>query len=715
MSLSFKKQNEQRNSDAKSFISYQQQTQNSQDKLNMSFSPNDQNFEIDQHITNSNDKSHLMQLSPKSQALNRQELDDYTNQYLHQFQSLNQTNQRSPEVIRNANSSQNSIKRSFLGKQCNSYYISQEISTPTEKLSRQSNIINEKSSQEASQSKQSDSVLMRSSTKQSQQDRSFSKNSIYQQRPQSSLNSSELYMSKSLKDKYFSPQKQSKLNASSLIPLSNTEIIGSISCSTILNKSTSLLNKSTNSMNKSTTSLNKSTLSNKNQHYSENIQQKSMKQSQKLNNFDDIQKKSALNRLGLRLKPVCSAHKHQQLKYICIDQRCLDKERVLCEKCITSFDHEFHDFKTIEEFILLLESSYEAFLRKFFHFKNIKEELEHPSFLGNINQLINQIKEQMCQNFDQIKQKIQNQYQIILQQMDKEQKQQESEEQRRKSKIQDYSEIKYTGGYLQSINNQYLQKDKFQQGKSSHLKVSSDGIEQEIERLEKIDQFMQSIVQKNFFDLTKKEINMSLGLASRSHYLKIDQLHNTLSNKYNKLKNTFNEAVYQYTQKLQLALKEVFDKHSDFKIPLPDKYSPDQIQNDLENQYQQLEQEIKYKKKQLKLVKQNIIQQDQARAQNKLLTRIEPTFPYNTYNSNCYHLTETGIICNTTPIFECCQQAYQCVKCHYKFCKHQPKITNPSKRYCMKCLSVFKVDFPTDVSINCDDCINKQQEQSLIH
>ncbi|EAR90491.2 hypothetical protein TTHERM_00115390 (macronuclear) [Tetrahymena thermophila SB210] len=714
MSLSYKKQNEHRDSDVKNIVSQLQQTQDCQDKLNMSFSPNDQHFEIDQNQISSNDKSHYSQLSPISQNLKKQELDDYTNQYLNQFQSPNQRS--SPEVIRNTNSSQNSMKRNFLGKQCSSNYISQEISTPTDKLSRQSHIIFEKSPQEASQSKQSDSVLMRSSTKQSQMDRSFSKNSIYQQRPQSSLNSSEFYMSKSLKDKYFSPQKQTKLNASSLIPLSNTEIIGSISCSTILNKSTSLLNRSTNSMNKSTASLNKSTVSNKNNLNQQNIiQQKSMKQSQKLNNFDDILKKSALNRLGLTLKPVCSAHKHQQLKYICVDQKCLDKERVLCEKCISSFDHEFHDLKTIEEFILQLESSYETFLRKFFHFKSIKEELEHPSFLGNINQLINQIKEQICQNLDEIKDKIQNQYQIILQQMDKEEKQQESEEQRRKSKIQDYSEIKYVGGYLQQINNQQIQKDRFQQGQSSsHLKVSADGIEQEIERLEKIDQFMQSIVQKNFFDLTKKEINMSLGLVSRSHYLKIDQLHNTLSTKYNKLENTFNEAVYQYTQKLQLALKEVFNNHTDFKIPLPDQYSPTQIKNDLVNQYQQLELEIKYKKKQLKLAKQNIIQQDQARTQNKLLKRIEPTFPYNTYNNNCYHLTEAGIICNTTPIFECCQQAYQCVQCHYKFCKHQPKITNPSKRYCMKCLSVFKVDFPTDVSINCDDCIKKQQEQNEI-
>ncbi|KAL4468616.1 hypothetical protein ABPG74_005119 [Tetrahymena malaccensis] len=711
MSLSFKIQNEQRNSDSNNLVSYQEQIQNSNDKLNMSFSQNLQDIETDQQKINSNQKSHFTQLSPITQNLNNQKLEDYTNQYMHQFQS---PNQRSPEVIRHTNSSQNSMKRNFLDKQCSSNYISQEMSTPTEKLSRQSNLIFEKSPQEVSQSKQSDSVLMRSSTKQSQQDRSFSKNSICQQRPQSSLNSSEFNLSKSLKNKYFSPQKQSRLNASSLIPLSSTEIIGSISCSTVMNKSTCLLNKSTNSMNRSTVSLNKSTVSNKNPLMSDSIQQKSMKQSQKLNNFDDILKKSALNRLGLTLKPVCSAHKHQQLKYICIDQKCLDKERVLCEKCISSFDHEFHDLKTIEEFILQLESSYETFLRKFFHFKSIKEELEHPSFLGNINQLINQIKEQMCQNLDQIKDNIQNQYQIILQQMDKEEKQQESEEQRRKSKIQDYSEIKYVGGYLQQINNQQLQKEKFQQGKNGHLKVSAEGIEQEIERLEKIDQFMQSIVSKNFFDLTKKEINMSLGLVSRSHYVQIDQLHNTLSNKYNKLENTFNEAVYQYTQKLQLALKEVFDKHSDFKIPLPDQYSPTQIKNDLVDEYQKLELEINYKKKQLKIVKQNIIQQDQARIQNKLLKRIEPTFPYNTYNSNCYHLVDAGIICNTTPIFECCQQAYQCVQCHYKFCKHQPKITNPSKRYCMKCLSVFKVDFPTDISINCDDCINKQQQQNQI-
>jgi len=42
--------------------------------------------------------------------------------------------------------------------------------------------------------------------------------------------------------------------------------------------------------------------------------------------------------------------------------------------------------------------------------------------------------------------------------------------------------------------------------------------------MEEIGGFMEGISNKNFFDLSRTELNLSLALISRDHFLKLDEL-----------------------------------------------------------------------------------------------------------------------------------------------------------------------------------------------
>lgn len=92
-------------------------------------------------------------------------------------------------------------------------------------------------------------------------------------------------------------------------------------------------------------------------------------------------------------------------------------------------------------------------------------------------------------------------------------------------------------------------------------------------------------------------------------------------------------------------------------------------------------------------VNSNIVQ-----TKNQLM---QEKFQYNIFQQSCQHV----IPCNTIPIFDCCNQAFQCQVCHDKAANHRCFLSNPSKRYCMKCLRMFEVPFFSNVSINCNNCI----------
>lgn len=71
--------------------------------------------------------------------------------------------------------------------------------------------------------------------------------------------------------------------------------------------------------------------------------------------------------------------------------------------------------------------------------------------------------------------------------------------------------------------------------------------------------------------------------------------------------------------------------------------------------------------------------------------KILRTFPHILYTEDCKHRQT----CNTIPIFSCCNKAYPCVQCHgYK--SHPPRISVPSYRYCMRCLEIYLVIYPTN-------------------
>eukprot|EP00825_Cyclidium_porcatum_P007504 TRINITY_DN13765_c0_g1_i1.p2 TRINITY_DN13765_c0_g1~~TRINITY_DN13765_c0_g1_i1.p2 ORF type:complete len:113 (-),score=7.85 TRINITY_DN13765_c0_g1_i1:201-539(-) len=81
-----------------------------------------------------------------------------------------------------------------------------------------------------------------------------------------------------------------------------------------------------------------------------------------------------------------------------------------------------------------------------------------------------------------------------------------------------------------------------------------------------------------------------------------------------------------------------------------------------------------------------------------------------TYTEQCTH---QQVKCNTVPIFECCNQSYQCPKCHDKYNVHKAKLINPSKRYCMKCYTVFQVDYDQTIPINCNSCLEKDIQAKI--
>ncbi|CAD8148017.1 unnamed protein product [Paramecium octaurelia] len=254
-----------------------------------------------------------------------------------------------------------------------------------------------------------------------------------------------------------------------------------------------------------------------------------------------------------------------------------------------------------------------------------------------------------------------------------------------------------------------------------------------------------SLGSKNIYEMSQDELKESLDFIQGKHLQELEQMkqetNHYLGQKISQVEKAWNE----YKKQLEVDLSHLLDENN--KLVFLDPQSKEFLEYKLnfyeqkekkvkemrqpyftqlevikeEEQYQQetlkkimslqnsdfnlKDEEIKKEKdkvtkaeqflKQQKEIKQREKEKEKQREREKLLL----TFPYKIYTEECGHRVQ----CNTIPIFGCCNKAYPCAKCHGNIA-HPARIQVPSYRYCMKCLEIYLVMYPTNYSVNCLKC-----------
>ncbi|CAK55911.1 unnamed protein product (macronuclear) [Paramecium tetraurelia] len=249
---------------------------------------------------------------------------------------------------------------------------------------------------------------------------------------------------------------------------------------------------------------------------------------------------------------------------------------------------------------------------------------------------------------------------------------------------------------------------------------------------------------KNIFDMTQEELKESLSFIQGKHLSEveyiIDETEKYLTTKVDQVQQSWNDFREQLQFELSTALgdnnkiqiidskqrKEYAQQKLQILAQKQEKYleqfRPFQIiMNEVQEEEKKVEvQKQEEVKRQSQIQKQQLIQkkkEQQQRELEQIKVKEEQkknekqferekqlrTFPHILYTQDCPH----RLPCNTIPIFSCCNKAYPCTQCHgYQF--HPPRISNPSYRYCMNCLEIYLVLFPTNQSVNCLKCQIKQ-------
>ncbi|CAD8051749.1 unnamed protein product [Paramecium primaurelia] len=246
---------------------------------------------------------------------------------------------------------------------------------------------------------------------------------------------------------------------------------------------------------------------------------------------------------------------------------------------------------------------------------------------------------------------------------------------------------------------------------------------------------------KNIYEMSQDELKESLDFIQGKHIQQLEYMkqetNNYLSQKISQVEKSWNE----YKKQLEVELSHLLDENN--KLVFLDPKSKEFLEYKL-NYYQQKEKKVKEMREpiftQLAVIQEEEQQQqetlkkimdqqnqeynskdEQIKKQNDKLNKAEQflkqqkekkqyekekereklllTFPYKIYTEECGHRVQ----CNTIPIFGCCNKAYPCTKCHGSIA-HPARIQLPSYRYCMKCLEIYLVMYPTNYSINCLKC-----------
>ncbi|CAD8062094.1 unnamed protein product [Paramecium sonneborni] len=391
--------------------------------------------------------------------------------------------------------------------------------------------------------------------------------------------------------------------------------------------------------------------------------------------MQNMHERSIIKVMGLNMEAVCPKRNHENNKmlYFCQFQECKADSRIGCSYCLIE-QHNDHSSQIME-----IQNFCKLFDDKKKQFINLSETIIKPP----------QKTQEIKFYFDQLKQYLIDRLLFIEKNV------------------------------LQSINQQ----------------LEWNSLETEL-----INRII-NLGSKNIFEMSQDELKESLDFIKGKHLQELEQIKKEtniqLNNKINKVEKSWNE----YKKQLELDLSNILDENNKltFLEPQSKEYLEFKLRffeqkvkkvNEMRQPYfTQLtviqEEEQQEEQKQIKKLKnfdqnqkidvvkvveklkqnqdlkklQTEIKQGEKQREQKLLT-----FPYKIYTEDCNH----RVSCNTIPIFGCCNKAYPCSLCHGSIA-HPARIQVPSYRYCMKCLEIFIVMYPTNYSMNCLKCLKSQK------
>ncbi|CAK59882.1 unnamed protein product (macronuclear) [Paramecium tetraurelia] len=372
----------------------------------------------------------------------------------------------------------------------------------------------------------------------------------------------------------------------------------------------------------------------------------------------EMHQRSVIKYLGLNLEPVCDKKNHEKNKliYICQNPLCKAQKRLGCAYCLLE-EHNNHETMEVQQFCKLFDEKYREFQ-------------DQCSSIQKMPERVSEVKQKFEQLIKDILQKL---------------------------KLIEQGIICAVEGFL-------------------FWETKENGLTEQVEQL----------IKKNIYDMTQDELFDSIEFIQGKHIREITQI-----------ATQTNLAVKKRTIQLDLTWQTYFPQlESDIIFALDDNkemFIQDQDLNLIRLQKIEMKQQrLDGLSQQIKEQIQNnniVFKQEDDQMANSLpeiknesnnhfefmnmdgqpsqyldesqqkIQEIVTTFPHILYTQDCEHRQP----CNTIPIFACCNQAYPCAQCHgYKL--HPPKISVPSYRYCMKCLEIYLVIYPTNQAVNCLKC-----------
>ncbi|CAK71444.1 unnamed protein product (macronuclear) [Paramecium tetraurelia] len=393
--------------------------------------------------------------------------------------------------------------------------------------------------------------------------------------------------------------------------------------------------------------------------------------------LQNMHERSVIKVLGMNMEAVCPKKNHEKNKmlYICQYGDCKADNRLGCSYCLVE-SHNDHSQQVME-----VQTFCKIFDDRKKQFKNLSDTiLQVPDKTAQVSLFFEQLRDQIMDRLKQIEKNI-----------------------------------------LQSIQEQLawkpLQKEILYRVEVLSSKLIFDMTQDELK------ESLEFIQGKHFKELEyiKQETNnyLSQKIALVEHIwndYKI-QLETDITqqlNDYNKVmfldpqSKEFAEYKMQFFQQKQLKVNELSQPfHQQLEMLKEEERKVEEKKQEEIRIQQQIEQrkkeeEVKKEKERQKQVQEQILKQKEAQKNSERQSerdKLLKTFPYKLYTEDCQHRTK----CNTIPIFSCCNKAYPCSQCH-GFVAHPPRIQVPSYRYCMKCLEIYLVMYPTNQAINCLKC-----------
>ncbi|EAR90827.2 CHY zinc finger protein (macronuclear) [Tetrahymena thermophila SB210] len=383
--------------------------------------------------------------------------------------------------------------------------------------------------------------------------------------------------------------------------------------------------------------------------------------------------KCQINKLGLSLRPFCNnkEHKRSNISHICIDDQCLGENnkssRLVCQFCIIE-NHSNHKEACIpiEQFSDYNETHFKTLTQAFKEINLTSLKMNNPPFMQKIYDSLNILKLSICQNID-------NQKLLIKQQIDE-----KAEE--------------YVPNYQERIASYETLYTRFKE-----------------------------VTQKKLFELNEQEMEVLLKFLKQELVDEMTAFKKKLQGIYNIVEFQAEMAANHYQSSIQNLASCILQNND--QLFMPQKKDAMLLPGNSKLKYMKLQFFILQKKqdeifkslKELKLQMndEEVVNQSAANSQN-LTNQDLQNGRLLIYSEQCKHIKQAQIECNTVPLFVCCKQSYQCVKCHNNHTIHKATITSPSQRMCLKCLSVFTVEYPTNVPINCNSCLDLKLNQNLL-